>query len=135
MHSSKERNCLDGGIGRRARLKIVCPRACGFDSHSGYRERLLRKPFFYSQKSHPAGSSAPLSSIADCHHNVLCHQLRCHQSQIVITTCCVISSAVINLRLSSQRVVSSAPLSSISDCHHNVLCHRKAFFNFIENIS
>jgi hypothetical protein len=52
-------------------------------------------------------SSAPLSSIADCHHNVLCHQLRCHQSQIVITTCCVISSAVINLRLSSQRVVSS----------------------------
>jgi DNA-binding transcriptional ArsR family regulator len=36
-------------------------------------------------------SSAPLSSIADCHHNVLCHQLRCHQSQIVITTCCVIA--------------------------------------------
>lgn len=36
----------DGGTGRRARLKIVCLRACGFDSHSGYRERLLRKPFF-----------------------------------------------------------------------------------------
>ena len=29
--------CLGGGIGRRARLKIVCLRACGFDSHPGYK--------------------------------------------------------------------------------------------------
>jgi|GEM_PF-150111 len=73
----------------------------------GYRERLLRKPFFIVKissrrvissavinrrlSSQRVVSSAPLSSIADCHHNVLCHQLRCHQSQIVITTCCVIA--------------------------------------------
>jgi hypothetical protein len=73
--------------------------------------------------NYPEGSSASRSSIKDCHHNVLCHPHRGHQSKIVITTCCVIRIAVINQRLSSQRVVSSASRSSIEDCHHNVLCH------------
>ena len=27
---------LGGGIGRRARLRGVCPRTCGFDSHPRY---------------------------------------------------------------------------------------------------
>lgn len=27
-----------GGIGRRARLRGVCPRTCGFDSHRGYKK-------------------------------------------------------------------------------------------------
>ncbi len=103
MHSSNERKCLDGGIGRRARLKIVCPRACGFDSHSGYRERLLRKPFLFLQySSRRVISSAVINRRLS---SQLCcvipqgHQLRCHQSQIVITT---------------------------------LLCHRKAYFNFVE---
>ena len=103
MHSSNERKCLDGGIGRRARLKIVCPRACGFDSHSGYRERLLRKPFLFLQiSSRRFISSAVINRRLS---SQLCcvipqgHQLRCHQSQIVITT---------------------------------LLCHRKAYFNFVE---
>ena len=103
MHSSNERKCLDGGIGRRARLKIVCPRACGFDSHSGYRERLLRKPFLFLQySSRRFISSAVINRRLS---SQLCcvipqgHQLRCHQSQIVIKT---------------------------------LLCHRKAYFNFVE---
>ena len=28
----------DGGIGRRARLKLVFRKECGFDSHSGYKK-------------------------------------------------------------------------------------------------
>ena len=91
MQSSKVRKCLDGGIGRRARLKIVCPRACGFDSHSGYRERLLRKPFLFLQYSSRR----------------------------------VISSAVINRRLSSQ-------LCCVIPQGHQLRCHREAYFNFVE---
>jgi hypothetical protein len=67
-------------------------------------------------------STASPSSISDCHHNVVCHRLRRHQSPIVITTWCVIGFAVINLRLSSPSVSSASP-SSISDCHH-LWCHR-----------
>ena len=39
----------DGGIGRRARLKLVFRKECGFDSHSGYQNGRLQRcglPFF-----------------------------------------------------------------------------------------
>ena len=86
--------------------------------------------------NYPEGSSASRSSIEDCHH-MKCVIRNGHQSKIVITTCCVIrnghhnvlchperssiedchhnvlchpegsSRSVIQLRWSSQRVVSS----------------------------
>ncbi len=69
MHSTNCRMCRSGGIGRRARLKIVSFRGCGFDSHLrhkinehnakhcvtiilmqevGVEERLLRSPRVYA---------------------------------------------------------------------------------------
>jgi hypothetical protein len=92
-------------------------------------------------KRYPAGSSASRSSIEDCHHNVLCHPHRGHQSKIVITTCCVIRIAVINQRLSSHEMCHPAPLVIRSAVitsgviatplrhplrgHHKVLCKEK----------
>ena len=49
--------CPDGGIGIRARLKIVSRKGCGFDSHSGHRGKKIcvhssavADPAGYSQK-------------------------------------------------------------------------------------
>ena len=43
--------CLGGGIGRRARLKIVCLRACGFDSHPGYNNRYTAQAVHLTKKT------------------------------------------------------------------------------------
>ena len=44
-------HCLGGGIGRRARLKIVCLRACGFDSHPGYNQENAAKAVHLTKKT------------------------------------------------------------------------------------
>ena len=45
----------DGGIGRRARLKLVFRKECGFDSHSGYRRPPHRAVFFFGITFSPMG--------------------------------------------------------------------------------
>ena len=38
--------CRSGGIGRRARLKIVFRKECGFDSHHRHNEKMRREERF-----------------------------------------------------------------------------------------
>ncbi|MDB5283033.1 MAG: hypothetical protein JWO06_2108 [Bacteroidota bacterium] len=48
LRPPKTVKCRSGGIGRRARLKLVCCKTCGFDSHLRYKEgfNIMLRPFF-----------------------------------------------------------------------------------------